>query len=135
MEMSAMRFRAKPDPRRQFYLALIAQVETALRAAYGKRYEQGRTNQSKLSKLLKVARSTIHKKLTGRTNLTLKSIADLAWALDHKVSFTLADPELDRRNVATLPSNTQTAVAQPPKDDTKPNVGAPLDKVRKLELV
>ena len=88
-----MPFQKRPDARRRAFLSFISEIENGLRDAYGTRYEQGRTNQSILAKKLGVHRSVVHHRLTGRKNLTIKSIADLAWALDWGLKANFFDPE------------------------------------------
>lgn len=54
---------------------------------------------------LGVDKSIVNRRLTGRANLTIKSIADFAWATDHEIHFSLkpktlqADDEL-RQNIS-----------------------------------
>lgn len=91
-----MLFRKRPDQRRRMFLSLVSQIDKGLRDAYGTRYEQGRTNQKRLSEKIGVDRSVIYRRLTGKTNLTLKSISDLVWGLDWGVAVRFFDPETER---------------------------------------
>jgi len=43
--------------------------------------------QNELARLLGVDRSAVNKQLIGKSNLTLRSIADFAWALDCQITF------------------------------------------------
>ncbi|MBY2993800.1 helix-turn-helix transcriptional regulator [Rhizobium leguminosarum] len=45
--------------------------------------------QQQVAERLGVDRSIINRRLSGHANLTLRSIADLAWAMDHHVEFSL----------------------------------------------
>nr|WP_246700220.1 helix-turn-helix transcriptional regulator [Rhodopseudomonas sp. WA056] len=49
--------------------------------------------QQALAKRLGVNRSVINRQLSGESNLTLRSLADLAWAMDMELSFELRQPE------------------------------------------
>jgi hypothetical protein len=105
-----MPFQNRPDQQRRVFLDFISKIENGLRDAYGTRHEQGRTNQSVLAKKLNVHRSVIHHRLTGQRNLTIKSIADLVWALDWGVKIDFFDPQKMRgENSAII-----QAMADPP---------------------
>ncbi|WP_421591214.1 helix-turn-helix domain-containing protein [Shinella sp. M27] len=45
--------------------------------------------QRKLAQMLDVDKAALNRRLTGATNLTLRSIADLAWALDADIEFSM----------------------------------------------
>jgi len=68
-------------------------LESQLRAAYAKRHEQGRENQSTIAKKLGVDKSVISRRLSGRSNMTLETVADMVWALGHCIDVTIFDPE------------------------------------------
>lgn len=46
-------------------------------------------SQQQLAQKLGVNRSVINRQLNGEANLTLRTVADLAWALDREISFEL----------------------------------------------
>lgn len=85
-------FRTKPDDRRNVFLRLSGQVEEQLRNAYDTRFREGAATQSSLATMLGVNRSAIHRRLTGRSNMTLETIADMVWALGHKIKVVIYDP-------------------------------------------
>lgn len=62
-----------------------------LRALSEKKAENGISQQA-LAQKLNVHRSLINRQLSGEANLTLRSLADLAWALDMEISFELKKP-------------------------------------------
>jgi transcriptional regulator with XRE-family HTH domain len=68
---------------------LIGRVRSELLKALSERKAETGLSQQALAQKLGVHRSLINRQLTGETNLTLRSIADLAWALDMEVSFEL----------------------------------------------
>lgn len=94
-------FRQLKDDRRRMFLALVGSVEGQLREAYAKRQERGLDTQASLAAKLGVDRSVIHRRLNGAENMTLRTVADLVWALDHCVSVEIFDPadKPDRNDV------------------------------------
>jgi hypothetical protein len=87
------RFRTNSlDPRKTTFLSLTSQVEGQLRDAYAIRNDAGLENQVTLAKKIGVGRSAINKLLGGHRNLTLKTIADIVWALGYRVRVLIYDP-------------------------------------------
>jgi hypothetical protein len=86
-------FNRKPSVRRTIYLKLASDVESQLRQAYAKRHEQKRATQAGIAGKLGVDRSAVHRRLMGRTNMTIETIADLVWALGHCIRVEIFDPE------------------------------------------
>jgi hypothetical protein len=95
--------RRKSDPRRSIYLSLAGQIESQLREAYGRKFEAGLTTQSSLAKRLGINRSAVHHRLMGHTNMTIETIADMVWALDHDIRVRIYDPLLERSNADFRP--------------------------------
>jgi transcriptional regulator with XRE-family HTH domain len=65
-----------------------------LRALSEKKAETGLSQQA-LARKLDVHRSLINRQFSGESNLTLRSLADLAWAMDMEISFELKKPITD----------------------------------------
>jgi hypothetical protein len=86
--------RRTTDPKRKVFLNLSGQIESQLREAYGRKFQAGATNQTSLAKKIGIGRSTIHRRLMGHTNMTVESIADMVWALDHAIKIEIYDPQL-----------------------------------------
>lgn len=86
-------FKRQPDNRRSVYLKLVGEIEGQLRQAYAKRHEQGLETQAGLAKKLDVDRSVIHRRLTGRTNMTIQTVADLVWALGYCIAVSISDAD------------------------------------------
>jgi hypothetical protein len=106
--------RPAPNARRQMFLKVSGQIEGQLRDAYAKKHEAGVLNQSSLADKLDVDRSAIHRRLTGRTNMTEETIADMVWALEYDIDIRIYDPAETR--ISRLADNPPTAVAPlPPK--------------------
>ncbi len=100
-----MSFSKKPDNRRQVYLALASSIEGQLRDAYAKRYEAGLDNQTTIADKLNIGRSEIHRRLSGKRNMTIETLADMVWALGQCVSVDIFDP-FDR------PSNEKRVISE-----------------------
>jgi transcriptional regulator with XRE-family HTH domain len=62
-----------------------------LRALNARRSEIGFSQQG-LAQKLEAERSLINRQLSGEANLSLRSLADLAWAMDMEISFELKKP-------------------------------------------
>ena len=81
-----------PNARRKTFLNLSSQIEGQLREAYDKKFEAGQVNQSSLANKLGVNRSAINRRLLGHTNMTIETIADMVWGLDHAIKVEIFDP-------------------------------------------
>jgi hypothetical protein len=88
-------FRTKIDSRRQTFLVLIAEIERQLREAYDRKFRAGEATQSSLASKLGINRSVVHRRLTGRSNMTVETIADMVWALDQTISIKISDVMAD----------------------------------------
>lgn len=112
-------FRTKVNGRRAVYLALSGQIEGQLREAYGRKYSKGLITQSGLANKLGVNRSAINRRLVGKTNMTIETIADMVWGLDQAIKVTIYDPATERGDNKqalldpTLLSNSNTATVAP----------------------
>jgi transcriptional regulator with XRE-family HTH domain len=74
---------------------LIGRVRSELLRVLSERKAETGLSQQAVAQKLGVHRSLINRQLTGETNLTLRSIADLAWALGMDVSFELKKPTVE----------------------------------------
>ncbi len=82
-------YRIRIDPRRKAFTRLISAIHRELAAALEGEGRARNLTQSDLANTLGVNKSAISRRLSGTSNLTLKSISDLAWALGHDVDFRL----------------------------------------------
>jgi transcriptional regulator with XRE-family HTH domain len=73
----------------------IGRVREELLKALSERKKDGKLSQQELARKLDVHRSVINRQLTGEANLTLRALADLAWAMDMEISFELRKPSVD----------------------------------------
>lgn len=101
-------FRHKADARRGAYLRLVNSVESQLREAYAQRHAEGKVTQASLARDLGVSRSVVHRRLMGGANLTLKSIADLLWALGQDADVTIFPADRDGSNRPSALVSAQT---------------------------
>jgi transcriptional regulator with XRE-family HTH domain len=91
----------------------IGRVRSELLRALSAKKAQGRFSQQSLAHKLEVHRSLINRQLSGEANLTLRSLADLAWALGMEISFELREPVVETgKNQATETSTIQHAPAR-----------------------
>ena len=91
-------FDRKIDNRRQVFLALASSIEGQLRDAYAKKYEAKEETQASLARKLGVGRSVVNRRLRGHTNMTIESLADMAWALGHCIEVEISDPKVELAN-------------------------------------
>lgn len=91
-------FSRTPSGRRSVYLNLAGSIESQLRQAYAKRNEQGKETQSTIAKKLGINRSAVNRRLSGRTNMTIETIADMLWAIGHGIKVEIFDPEDKQSN-------------------------------------
>jgi len=76
------------------FLKLASQIESQLRDAYAMMHEKAGLTQAGLAKKLGVNRSAVNHRLMGRTNMTIETIADMVWALDHDINVKIFDPKI-----------------------------------------
>lgn len=96
-----MSFKLAINPRDQAAGRFIGSVRHALAEAVQNAKSKHGIAQSDIAQKLEIHRSVINRILKGDTNLTLRSLAEIAWALD-------LQPVLELR-----PLNTQTAIHPP----------------------
>lgn len=84
--------RPKPNLRRQIYLALVSKVEGQIRDVFAKRAELEGLTQVAVAEKLGVHRAVINRRLNGRTNMTIETIADMAWAIGACIDVDIYDP-------------------------------------------
>ncbi len=96
-------FGREPDNRRKLYLQLIGTIESQLREAYAKRHEMDGLTQAEIARRLDINKSVVNRRLNGRTNLTVESLADMLWALKHCIHVDIYDPD-DEDNVSNRPT-------------------------------
>ncbi|MGX5850834.1 helix-turn-helix domain-containing protein [Mesorhizobium sp. PL10] len=91
----------------------IHKVQKAIAEAVIAAKEESGVTQRALAKKLGVNRSVINRRVTGQTNLTLYSMAELAWALDYDLVVDFVRPKQATKaapHPAIKPSNLDTWV-------------------------
>ena len=84
--------RAKPSLRRQVYLALSSKIESQLRDLFTARAEDDGLTQSAVADKLGINRSVVSRRLNGRTNMTVETIAEMVWAGGGCIDVKIYDP-------------------------------------------
>jgi len=90
-------FRTKINDRRCLFLLLANQIESQLRDASDRRFRDSQVTQSSLAEKLGINRSAVHRRLTGRTNMTIETIADMVLALGCSIKVDIHDARLVRK--------------------------------------
>ena len=83
-----MSYRMRNSERSRKAGRFISRVHTEIQTAF----VASGLKQRDVAEKLGVDRSAVNKQLAGTTNLTLRSIADLAWALDADLHFAMNKP-------------------------------------------
>lgn len=97
-------FRFDIDARSRTAGRFIGRVRRELLKAVTEEKGAGLTQQE-LARRLEGHRSNINRQLSGEVEISLRSLADLAWALDREITFELRRPEsMDGQNVAPATS-------------------------------
>lgn len=105
METCLRSFQKTPDNRRSIYLKLVSSIEGQLRDLYAQRHEEAGENQASVAKKLGVSRSVINRRLTGATNMTIHTLAEMIWALEGCIDVDIVPAE-------TLTANKHRIVPQ-----------------------
>lgn len=111
-----MPFQRRPSARRRVFLNLIAEIEGGLRAAFIRWSRENNENQSGLADRLGINRSIVSRRLTGRVNLTIATIADMVWAMGYCIRIVIFHPrdEAAFRNQALIPIEPARVPLAPP---------------------
>ena len=73
------------DERRRAYIRLIGEIHHALNAALSEEHAARGLTRTEIAQILGKDKSFVTKKLAGTSNMTLETLADLAYALDRPV--------------------------------------------------
>jgi len=88
----------------------ISRVQSELLRALAERKKESRFSQQSLANKLEVHRSLINRQLSGEANLTLRSLADLAWAMDLEIALELKKPDVGPgKNQSSATSTVESA--------------------------
>jgi DNA-binding phage protein len=95
------------------YLRLASQIEAQLREAYARKHAAGEATQSSLAEKLGVNRSAVHRRLTGQTNMTVETIADMVWALGQEIDVRISEPASGNKNSSGVISGKGSSATTP----------------------
>lgn len=82
-----MSYRFAPDARKRKTARFITKVRRELQKAYMEEKASRGISQADLARLMGVNRAVVCRQLAGSSNLTLRTIADFAWALNRDLEF------------------------------------------------
>jgi hypothetical protein len=80
-----MSFSLNVSPRRKAYVRLIGDIQRALNLALAEEHSKRGLTRKMIADLLGKNKSVITRKFSGSGNMTLETLADLAYALDRPV--------------------------------------------------
>jgi transcriptional regulator with XRE-family HTH domain len=81
----------KVDERRRSYVRLLGEINHALNGALAEENAKRGLTITKMAQLLKRSKSHISRKMNGSSNMTLETLADLAYALNRPVKVLLPE--------------------------------------------
>jgi transcriptional regulator with XRE-family HTH domain len=117
----------KLDKRRRTFIRLLGDIQHVLNQALDEEYQKRGLTRAGLARAIGRDKSFVTKKLNGTSNMTLETLADLAFALDRAVRVYLPERtepfgtnrfELSQRQTAPQP-------LPPPKPVSSDKDGAP----------
>ena len=79
-----MSYQLKISDRKRQSGRFVARVHREIQKAFSVASQNGLTQQ-KLATKLEMDRSAVNKKLLGQSNLTLRTLSDLAWGMDYQI--------------------------------------------------
>jgi transcriptional regulator with XRE-family HTH domain len=77
------------DKRRRTYVRLIGEIQNALQKAFAEEAEKRKLTRTAMAEALGRDKSFVTRKLNGKSNMTLETLADFAYALDRAVKVDL----------------------------------------------
>lgn len=117
-------FRLKIDPRRRAAGRFILSVRTALQKAFAEEQAERGLTRADLARTLDTHRSAITRWLGGSESLSMRTVADLAWAMGR-------EPELVLRKAALRNGANEVRVStSPPRQMVTSSANAALDPHR-----
>lgn len=85
--------KAPLNKRRRTYVRLIGEINHVLNEALAQEFERRQLTMTKMGEIIDRDKSFVSKKMNGTTNMTLETLADLAYALNRPVKVTLPSRE------------------------------------------
>ena len=105
--------------RRRTYVRLIGEIRHALNQALVEESARRGLTRAEIARCLGKNKSVITRKLAGTSNMTLETLADLAYALDRPVKVQLPSrhPDIRSNQAGSPPPSPQTAPRHPLRSD------------------
>lgn len=101
-------------PRRRSYVRLIGEIQHALNHALCEEHQIRGLTKAQIAAVIGKDKSFVTRKLSGTGNMTLETLADLAYALNRPVKVVLPS--------RTAPSNSNSVRKNPPKPEASNNL-------------
>ena len=123
-----MSYEIKIDPKKRAAGRFIGAVRKALVEAAIDEKKRSGISQQRVAECLGVNRSVINRMLNGSANLTLRSVAELAWALGLEPSFALkrrTPTGGDNKRVHPIPAAQRTITSSNDRHDPTVAAGLP----------
>lgn len=77
------------DKRRRTFVRFLGEIKHALNQALAEEFKERKLTRKHMADILGVDKSFITKKLMGESNMTIETLADLAFALDRPIKISL----------------------------------------------
>lgn len=87
--MQEMSYQIKIHPKRKIFARLLGEIHDQLYQAFNKRAEEDGLTKTALADKLGVHKSLITRKFNGTSNLSIRTLSEMAWALKHHPEFTM----------------------------------------------
>lgn len=124
-------FQFAPSPRKRTVGRFITRVRRELQKAFVEEKKSRGITQAELARSLGVDRAVVCRQLAGSSNLTLRTIADYAWALHRDLVFAMSKPVIATgANHQSNPSD----VGTPPIRKNAPGDPQPIDDKPSTEV-
>jgi transcriptional regulator with XRE-family HTH domain len=104
--------------RRRTYVRLIGEIQHALLEALDEEHRSRGLTRADIARLIGRNKSFVTRKLNGDSNMTLQSLADLAFALDRTVKVQLPTRAAKTGANHIQPPTTMTSDPRPHKDES-----------------
>ena len=117
--MSTNSYKMKIDPRRRKFVRLVSLIHAEIDRALQEECASRGISQNDVARILGIDQGALSRRLSGTSNLTLRSIADLAWALDRDIDFAFnvidsqRSSNTNRPQQASTSANAEIRVVQP----------------------
>jgi len=106
------------DGRRRTYVRLIGEVRHALNQALAEEFKANGLTKAAMATKLQKSKSFVTRKMNGTSNMTLESLADLAFALNRPVTISLPS----RKTAVSSNEQTHGYKSQPPATASSPKL-------------